>query len=127
MKKNQKGGFKMKEITYTMQGEYQIPDLAMPEQPEVKLGVYSQMRKKYLMKHHCILYYNLLTRGILVEHLAEVEKRANEMEETLVQQMMENEGITEEMKENQSLVWIQKMTNIRSRAREIVRTEVIYN
>ena len=117
----------MEDIIYKAQGDYQIPELELPEQPKVALGVYAQMRKKYLMKHRCILYYNLLTTGTLTKHLAEVEKQATEMEEQLTNQLMENERITEHLKENHSMIWIQKMSNIQSTVREIVRTEIIYN
>ena len=66
----------MNELTYTMQGDYNLPDLTMPEQPEVTLGRYAQMRRKFLKEHHKIRYYNLLTSCTLTQHLAETEQTA---------------------------------------------------
>ena len=71
----------MAEITYSMVGDYNLPNLKMPEQPNVNLGRWAQMRRSYLRDHHKILYYNLLTKGTLTQHLAEVQQRATEMEE----------------------------------------------
>ena len=85
----------MSEITYTMVGDYNLPNLKLPEQTEVTLGRWSQMRRTYLKEHHKILYYNLLTKGILNSHLAEVQQRASELEETLVKQMAQKAGLTE--------------------------------
>ena len=88
----------MNELTYTMVGDYSLPNLKLPQQPEVTLGRYAQMRRKFLKEHHRVLYYNLLTRGELTQHLAEVEQRASKMEETILSQMAQKEGVTEQMK-----------------------------
>ena len=117
----------MKEITYTKQGDYLIPDLTLPEQPEVTLGRWSQMRRTYLKQHHKILYYNLLTKGALTQHLSEVQQRATELEETLVKQMAQKEGLTEQMKANDMMKWVRLMNNIRNSAQEIVKEQVIFN
>lgn len=85
----------MNELTYTMQGDYNLPDLTMPEQPEVTLGRYAQMRRKFLKEHHKIWYYNLLTSCTLTQHLAETEQTALRLEETLIKQMAAQEGLTE--------------------------------
>ena len=74
----------MAELTYTMQGDYQLPNLTLPEQPEVELGQYAQMRRKYLYRQRRILYTNLLTKGKLTEHLAETEQRALEDRKSVV-------------------------------------------
>ena len=116
----------MEKIEYTMQGDYLLPNLKMPEQPEVELGRYAEMRRKFLKEHHRVKYYNLLTKVKLIEHLAEVENRATEMEETLVQQMAVQEGVTESLKAADMMSWVRKMNNIRNRAQEIVKTEVIF-
>lgn len=116
----------MNEISYTMQGDYQLPNLELPEQPEVTLGRYAQMRRKYLKEQHRVLYYNLLTQGKLTEHLAEVQHRALSMEETLIFQMREKQGITEQLKETDFLAWVRKMNNLRHSVQEIVLTEVVY-
>ena len=66
--------------THTMQGDYNLPDLTMPQQPEVTLGRYAQMRRKFLREHHKIRYYNLLTNCTLTQHLAETEQTAMKLD-----------------------------------------------
>ena len=115
----------MDEIRYTMQGDYQLPNLTMPEQPEVSLGRYAQMRREFLKEHHRVLYYNLLTRGELTQHLAEVEQRASKMEETILNQMAQKEGVTEQMKAEDMMKWVRLMNSLRNSAQEIVCSVVI--
>ncbi|WP_347160754.1 TnpV protein [Ruminococcus sp. 1001136sp1] len=98
----------------------------MPEQPNVNLGRWAQMRRSYLRDHHKILYYNLLTKGTLTQHLAEVQQRATEMEETLVRQMAQKEGLTEELKATDMMKWVRLMNNLRNSAQEVVKAEVIF-
>ncbi len=117
----------MKEITYTQVGDYLLPDLKLPEQPEVTLGRWARMRRKYLQEEHKIIYYNLLTKGILIQHLAEVQERAMELEESLVKQMAEKQGLTEQMKADDMMKWVGLMNNIRHSAQEIVMEQVIYD
>lgn len=117
----------MKEITYTQVGDYLLPDLKFPEQPEVTLGRWARMRRKYLQEEHKIIYCNLLTKGILIQHLAEVEERAMELEESLVKQMAEKQGLTEQMKADDMMKWVGLMNNIRHSAQEIVMEQVIYD
>ena len=116
----------MNKISYTMQGDYNLPDLAMPEQPEVTLGRYAQMRRKYMKENHRVLYYNLLTKCKLAEHLSETEQRALEMEEMLLKQMSQTEGLTESLKATDMMAWVQRMNNLKNRVQEIVLAEVIY-
>lgn len=116
----------MNELTYTMQGDYNLPDLTMPNQPEVTLGRYAQMRRKFLKEHHKIRYYNLLTSCTLTEHLAEVEQTAMKLEETLMKQMAVQEGLTESLKAADMMKWVQGMNNLRNRVQEIVKAEVIF-
>ena len=116
----------MNEIRYTMQGDYQLPNLTMPEQPEVSLGRYAQMRRKFLKEYHKVRYYNLLTSCTLTEHLAETEQRALTMEETLTKQMAAKEGITESLKAADMMSWVRKMNNLKNRVQEIVKAEVIF-
>ena len=98
----------MNELTYTMVGDYSLPNLKLPQQPEVTLGRYAQMRREFLKEHHRVLYYNLLTRGELTQHLAEVEQRASKMEETILSQMAQKEGVTEQMKAEDMMKWVRK-------------------
>ena len=116
----------MAEITYSMVGDYNLPNLKMPEQPNVNLGRWAQLRRSYLRDHHKILYYNLLTKGTLTQHLAEVQQRATEMEETLVRQMAQKEGLTEELKATDMMKWVRLMNNLRNSAQEVVKAEVIF-
>nr|WP_242996408.1 TnpV protein [Clostridium indicum] len=109
-----------------MVGDYNLPNLKLPEQTEVTLGRWSQMRRTYLKEHHKIQYYNLLTKGILNSHLAEVQQRASELEETLVKQMAEKAGLTEQMKAEDMMKWVRLMNNIRNSAQEIVKNQVVF-
>lgn len=111
---------------YTMQGDYNLPDLTMPEQPEVTLGRYAQMRRKFLKEHHKIRYYNLLTSCTLTQHLAELEQTAMKLEETLMKQMAAQEGLTESLKAADMMKWVQGMNNLRNRVQEIVKAEIIF-
>ena len=116
----------MNEIRYTMQGDYSLPNLTMPEQPEVSLGRYAQMRRKFLKEHRKVCYYNLLTSCTLTEHLAETEQRALTMEETLMKQMAAKEGITESLKAADMMSWVRKINNLKNRVQEIVLKEVVF-
>ncbi len=113
-------------ITYTQQGDYLLPNLKLPEQKDVEIGVFGQRHKNFLLNHHKIRYYNLLTSCKLTEYLADVDSRANDMFSSLVKQMAVNENITEHLKSENPMLWIQSMNNIRNRATEIVNTEIIY-
>ena len=114
------------EITYTLQGDYYLPNLILPEQPKVKLGYYGQICRHYMREHRRIKYYSLLTKCKLIEHLAQIEQEALELEETLTEQMMKEKGITEQLKAEDQMEWVGRMNNIRNSVREIVLKEVIY-
>ena len=116
----------MAEITYSRQGDYNLPNLLPPQEPEVALGKYALLRRKFLKENHRVLYYNLLTKCKLTEHLAETEQRAMEMEEMLLKQMAAKEGLTESLKASDMMTWVQKMNNLRNRVQEIVKAEVIF-
>lgn len=114
------------EITYTRQGDYYLPNLTLPEQPQVELGVYAHLRRRFLENQHKILYYNLLTKCKLVVHLADIEQQAFDMEERIICQMAEQQGVTEALKAQDQMEWVRRMNNIRNAAREIVCHELIY-
>ena len=80
----------------------------------------------YLKQSHKVLYYNLLTSGKLNSHIAEIDKQANDMFFQLVKELAEKENITEELKSNDQMLWVQKMNNIRNRVTEIVNKKIIY-
>lgn len=114
------------EVTYRMQDGFQIPNLLMPQEPEVHLGKYAELRRQYLKKHRRVLYTNLKTSCRLTEHLAEIEQTAKAMVSRSVQRMAEAEGLTEQMKETDPLRWTGLMNNLKHSAEEQVLTDLIY-
>ena len=110
--------------TYTMQGDYCLPDLTLPPEEERPIGVWGQRRLRYLKQHHKILYYNLLTSGKLYSHLADVEEEAQSLFLRLVKEYAEREGVTEQLKAEQPMEWVRRMNNIRNRVKEIVLKEL---
>ena len=112
--------------TYTRQGDYELPNLEAPPEKEIEIGVWGQRYRRYLKKYHRIRYYNLLTAGTLGEHLTEVDKQAEQMFQSLVASLSKQENVTEKLKADNSMVWVQKVNNIRNRAAEIVNSELIY-
>ena len=112
--------------TYTRQGDYCLPNVCLPPEEERPIGIYGQRRRVYLKKHHRVLYYNLLTAGVLDGHLADLNEQAEAMFSRLVKQLSEKEGVTEAPKEGNQMLWVQRMNNIRSAAMEIVANDLIY-
>lgn len=112
--------------TYTMQGDYCLPDLTLPAEEERLIGVWAQRRRQYLKQHHKIPYYNLLTSGKLRFQLADVEKEAQSLFLRLVKEYAEREGVTEQLKAENPMEWVQKMNNIRNRAAETVYADLIF-
>ena len=113
-------------ITYTQQGDYLLPDLVLPEQPNVKIGIWGRRHERYIKQHHKLLYFNLLTSCKLVNYLADINREATEMFDRLVKQLTENECLTEQLKADNQMLWVQRMNNIRNRAAEIVLNDIIY-
>ena len=111
--------------TYTMQGDYRLPNLIPPTEEERHIGVWGQRRLHYLKHHRKVLYYNLLTSGKLHSHLADVEEQAQDLFSRLVKEQVEKEGINEQLKSTDQMKWVQKMNNIRECADELVAKEVI--
>ena len=112
--------------TYTRQGDYCLPDVCLPPEEERPIGVYGQRRRVYLKKHHPILYYNLLTAGVLDGHLADIEEQAQELFLWLVKQYADTEGVAEALKADDPMAWVRKMNGIRHRANEVVMQEIVY-
>ena len=114
-------------ISYRQVGDYLIPNLILPpEEARVTLGKWGMMHKSYLEKHKKVFFSSLLIQGKLYQHCAEVEAQAKDMLESLLEQMKEIEGVTEELKEHNQWEWICSIQNIEARAREIVCNELIY-
>lgn len=112
-------------LWYELQGDYYLPCLTLPEQEDVEIGVWGQRRRQFLRQHHRVLYYKLLTSGKLNSHLAEINQQAEEMFFRLVEELSEREGVTEKLKAENQMLWVQCMNNIQNRVKEIVNSEVI--
>lgn len=117
----------MKNITYRQVNDYMIPNLTLPpEEANIRLGKWGMMYKDYLLKNKKVFFSILLTQGKLYQHCAEVEMQAQQMFDTLVEQMKEAEGVTEQMKEENQMEWVARINNIRNRVTEIISSELIY-
>lgn len=119
---NEKNG-----IRYTLQGDYYLPDLKLPDEENKHIGLWGQRHARYLKRNHKVLYMNLLTSGKLSSYLADIDKQAEDMFFRLVKQMAKREGVTEQLKADNQMKWVARINNIRSRATEIVNNEIIYN
>ena len=112
--------------TYTKQGDYLLPNLALPAEKEIgDIGILATRHKRYLKQHHKVIYYNLLTSGKMNSYLADIEQQAQQLFLRLVKELAEKEGVTEEFKSDDMLLWVQKTNNVRNRAVEIVNAEMI--
>ena len=113
--------------TYTQQGDYLLPNLTLPAEKETgNIGVWALIHKRYLKQHHKALYYNLLTSGKLDSYLADIEEQAQQLFLRLVKELAEKEGVTEQLKATDNMVWVRRMNNIRECANELVMKEVIF-
>lgn len=113
--------------TYTQVGDYMLLDLSLPAEEETNnIGVWALRHKRYLKQNHKVLYYNLLTSGKLNSYLADIESQAQHLFSRLVKDLAEKENVTEELKAENQMLWVQKMNNIRNRATIIVNAELIY-
>ena len=112
--------------TYTIQGDYRLPNLTLPAEEERPISVWGQRRLSYLKHYSKVLYYSLLTSGKLHSHLADIEEEAQSLFSRLVKEYAEKEGVTEQLKAADQMAWVRKMNNIRERATEIVNAEVVF-
>ena len=113
-------------ISYTLQGDYYLPDLALPAEEQVEVGIWGQRHLQYIKAHCKGFYTTLLTKCELNRHLADVNKQAEDMFFRLVKQMAEREGVTEKLKADNQMEWVAWMNNIRNKVTEIVNTELIF-
>ena len=111
--------------TYRQEGDYLLPNIEAPESPQI--GVWGHRRLQYLRTNKRVLYTTMRMGGTLKDYLEEADKSADEMYEQLTMQLKAQEGVTEELKANNQLEWVQQMNNIRNRAAEIVWEELIYD
>jgi len=112
--------------TYTMQGDYRLPNLLPPTDEERPIGVWGQRRLNYLKHNRKVLYYNLLTSGKLYSHLADIEEQAQDLFSRLVKEDAEKEGVAEQLKATDPMKWVQRMNNIRERVIETVYSNVVF-
>ena len=113
-------------ISYTLQGDYYLPNLALPLEEKKPIGVWGQRHLRYIRQHKRLLHANLLTSGKLNSYLADVDKQAEEMFSRLVKQMAEREGVTKKLKAENQMLWVGKMNTIREAATEIVNNDLIF-
>ena len=113
-------------LWYELQGDYYIPCLVLDEPDTTPIGMWGRRHLSYLKEHRPVLHTSLVLSGKLHSYLAEVDKRVTEMLDRLVKQMAAQQGITEQLKAQDQLTWVQRMNNIRNAAEEIILQEVIY-
>lgn len=115
------------EVTYRMQEGFRLPNLLLPQEAEVHLGKYAELRRQYIKKHRRVLYTNLKTGGQLAAHLAEIEETAQRMVTQVVTQMAKAEGVTEELKAADPQHWTGLMNSLKHSAEEMVLSDLIYS
>ncbi len=114
-------------ISYTLQGDYYLPNFILPVEENKFIGIWGQRHARYLKQYRKVHYYNLLTSGKLNSYLAEINEQVEDMFLRLINQIAEREGATEQLKAENQMTWVGRMNNIRSRAAEIVNNNLIYN
>ena len=113
-------------LWYELQGDYYLPCLKLPKEESRHIGIWGQRYLRYLKQHHKVFYSELLISGKLNDYLADINKQAEEMFSRLVKQFAEKEGVTETLKAESQMLWVQKMNNIRNAAMEIVSNDLIF-
>jgi hypothetical protein len=113
--------------TYTQVGDVLIPDLVLDEQPEGEIGVWGWRRMRYLKEHRKGVYNAMLLNGTLTQHLIDTNEAALDLMDSLVKQMAKTEGVTEALKRQDQMEWVQRMNSIRNRAEEFIKHDLIYS
>ena len=113
-------------LWYELQGDYYLPCLKLPKEESRHIGIWGQRHLRYLKQHRKVLYSELLISGKLNDYLADINEQAEELFSRLVKQLAEKEGVTEAIKAENQMLWVQRMNNIRSAAMEVVSNELIY-
>ena len=113
-------------LWYELQGDYYLPCLKLPKEESRHIGVWGQRHLRYLKQHRKILYSELLISGNLNDYLADLNEQAEDMFSRLVKQLAEKEGVTESLKAENQMLWVQKMNNVRNTAMEVVSNDLIY-
>ena len=113
-------------LWYELQGDYYLPCLSLPEEEQKQVGIWGQRHLRYIKEHKRAFYTNLLTSCKLNSYLADIDEQATEMMFRLVEQMADKEGVTEQLKVENPMLWVGRMNEIQARAREIVYADIIY-
>ena len=113
-------------LWYELQGDYYIPCLKLPDEEQRSIGIWGQRHLRYLRQHRKALYTELLTSGTLNAYLADLNEQAENMFIEMVKQMAAQENVTEQLKAQNQMLWVQRMNNIRDRAMEMVNNDLIY-
>lgn len=111
--------------SYIDVGDVKVPALVSTD-TNYEIGFWGQRHKEYLKENHRIIYFNLLTKCKLNSYLHDIDVSATEMYDTFIKQLAENQGITEQLKEDNQMLWVQMMNNISNQAREIIYNDIIY-
>lgn len=114
-------------LWYAKQGDYYLPELALPPEEEKPIGMWGQRHLQYIKENKQLVYLNLLTSGRLNEYLASVDEQAEDMFSRLVKEYADRQGVTEQLKAENQLLWVQRINNIRACVREVVEREIIYS
>ena len=112
-------------LSYTLCGDYYLPDLVLNEE-EPTYGKYGMLRKQFLKEHRSARYQYMLLTGKLNEHLNQIDQEVREQVETLMEQMTEKQGVTEELKAQDQMKWVRLMNNIKASAEEIILKNMVY-
>ena len=113
-------------LWYEKQGDYFIPCLSLSEEKQNPIGIWGQRHLRYIKQHKRVFYANLLSSCKLNSYLADVDEQAEDMFSRLVKQLAEKENVTENLKAENQMLWVQKMNSIRNRATEVVNANLIY-
>ena len=113
-------------LWYEKKGDYYLPFLELPEEEQKSIGIWGQRHLRYIKEHNRTLYANLLTSRKLNNYLADIDKQAENMFSRLIKDLAEKENVTEMLKAENQMLWVQKMNNIRNRATEVVNADLIY-
>ena len=114
-------------MTYSQNGDYQIPNLALSETEQKPLGKYGRMRKDYLQQHRPVLWNSMILSETLYPHLREIDETANSRLEQMMPELMKGSGVTEELKARDPMKWVGLMNSLKAQAEEIILNELIFN
>ena len=113
-------------LNYIQNGDYLIPDMGLTEQEQKPLGKYGMMRRKYLEENRSGLYTRMILNGTLMEHLQEIDAAAQTRLETIIESLKTQNGVTEELKAKDQMVWVAQMNSLKNQAEEMIYSELIF-